>query len=182
MAEGKVEASLGRGFLRAENFRRLLDQGRGSLRSIELSSFGEPFLNPHLLEIFCIAHRGERTVTPVSGVDLLGRAVDRASQRTDAVFHQPFQHLGARIVQIDAPQSLSGILAARCWLDDKSLSVFTDDGVFTRQLKLARNSHGLIAAIFEKLERAYATLPKAICFVSTCASEDVPRGRHRFRQ
>ena len=69
-AEGKVDASLGRGFLRAENFRRVLDQGKGSLKSIELSNFGEPFLNPHLLEIFRIAHERGVALTISNGANL----------------------------------------------------------------------------------------------------------------
>ena len=69
-AEGKVDTLLGRGFLRAENFRRLLDQGGESLRSIELSNFGEPFLNPELLEIFRIAHERQVRLTINNGANL----------------------------------------------------------------------------------------------------------------
>jgi MoaA/NifB/PqqE/SkfB family radical SAM enzyme len=65
-----VGASLGRGFLRPENFRRLLDQGEGSLRSIELSNFGEPFLNPNLLEIFRIAYERGVALTINNGANL----------------------------------------------------------------------------------------------------------------
>jgi hypothetical protein len=39
----------------------------------------------------------------------------------------------------------------RCRLNDKPLPLFTDNCVLAGQLKLARNSHGLIAPIFEKL-------------------------------
>jgi hypothetical protein len=69
-ADGRVDASLGTGFLRAENFVRLLDQSRGSLRSIELSNFGEPFLNPDLLEIFRIAHERDVALTIFNGANL----------------------------------------------------------------------------------------------------------------
>jgi MoaA/NifB/PqqE/SkfB family radical SAM enzyme len=79
-AEGKVDASLGRGFLRAENFRRLLDQGKGVLKSIELSNFGEPFLNPELLEIFRIAHVRRRLSRWVATEDAVTDPVAPSSQ------------------------------------------------------------------------------------------------------
>ena len=69
-ADGRVNSSLGRGFLRAENFGRLLDQSQGSLRSIELSNFGEPFLNPELLEIFRIAKERDVALTIFNGANL----------------------------------------------------------------------------------------------------------------
>lgn len=69
-AEGMVDASLGRGYLRAGDFRRLLDQGQGSLRSIELSNFGEPFLNPDLLDIMRIAHEQNVVLTINNGANL----------------------------------------------------------------------------------------------------------------
>jgi hypothetical protein len=56
--------------LRAENFGRLLDQSQGSLRSIELSNFGEPFLNPELLEIFRIAKERDVALTIFNGANL----------------------------------------------------------------------------------------------------------------
>jgi MoaA/NifB/PqqE/SkfB family radical SAM enzyme len=59
-ATGEVHQVLGKGFLHATDFIRLLDQGAGRIRVVELSNYGEPFLNPQLLDILRIA--GERGV------------------------------------------------------------------------------------------------------------------------
>jgi len=69
-AEGRIDAALGRGFLRADNFRRLLDQAGGSLQSVELSNFGEAFFNPQLLDIFQIAHERNVSLTINNGANL----------------------------------------------------------------------------------------------------------------
>lgn len=69
-AEGKTFEVLGKGFLRAEDFRRLLDQGGERLRSVELSNFGEPFLNPQLLDIFRIGHERGVELTINNGANL----------------------------------------------------------------------------------------------------------------
>jgi hypothetical protein len=61
--------AVGGGFLKFENFRKLLDDNPG-LKSIELSNFGEIFLNPALLSIFELAHQRGVTLTANNGVNL----------------------------------------------------------------------------------------------------------------
>lgn len=56
---GAIDAAVGKGFLRAADFRKLLDN-TPTLRHIELSNYGEIFLNPELLEI--MAHAQEKGV------------------------------------------------------------------------------------------------------------------------
>jgi hypothetical protein len=46
-----IHPAVGSGFLRLDDFRRLIDENP-SLAAIELSNFGEIFLNPQLLQIF----------------------------------------------------------------------------------------------------------------------------------
>lgn len=47
---GTIRDSIGTGLLRFDDFRRLIDANPG-VRSVELSNWGEIFLNPHLLRI-----------------------------------------------------------------------------------------------------------------------------------
>jgi MoaA/NifB/PqqE/SkfB family radical SAM enzyme len=54
-----IDPVVGKGFLRADDFRKLLDDNP-SLTHVELSNYGEIFLNPELLEI--MAHAQERGV------------------------------------------------------------------------------------------------------------------------
>src|SRR5260370_34990480 len=50
-----IHPAVGSGFLRLEDFRRLLDENP-SLAYIELSNYGEIFLNPRLVQIPQLAH------------------------------------------------------------------------------------------------------------------------------
>lgn len=60
---------VGKGFLKAANFRKLVDDNP-SITHIELSNYGEIFLNPELLEIMAYAHdRGVR-LSADNGVNL----------------------------------------------------------------------------------------------------------------
>jgi MoaA/NifB/PqqE/SkfB family radical SAM enzyme len=61
--------AVGAGLLKFENFRKLLDDNPG-LKSIELSNWGEIFLNPVLLSILELAHQRGVTLTAANGVNL----------------------------------------------------------------------------------------------------------------
>jgi MoaA/NifB/PqqE/SkfB family radical SAM enzyme len=67
--ERAIDAVIGKGFLRFEDFRRLLDLNP-SLQRIELSNYGEVFLNPHLLRILEYAHCKGVSLTLANGVNL----------------------------------------------------------------------------------------------------------------
>jgi MoaA/NifB/PqqE/SkfB family radical SAM enzyme len=53
---GAIDAAVGRGFLRLDDFRNLVDRNP-SVKRIEISNYGEIFLNPQLLQILEYAHR-----------------------------------------------------------------------------------------------------------------------------
>ena len=61
--------AVGGGFLRFEDFRKLLDDNPG-LQHIELSNYGEIFLNPALLSVLELAHERGVTLSAVNGVNL----------------------------------------------------------------------------------------------------------------
>src|SRR6516162_7442105 len=61
--------AVGGGFLRFENFRKLLD-GHPGLKRIELSNNGEIFLNPALLSMLELAHQRGVKLTADAGVNL----------------------------------------------------------------------------------------------------------------
>ena len=60
---------IGKGFLPFDNFRRFVDNSP-KIRLIELSNFGEIFLNPELLEMFRYAYRKKVHLTAFNGVNL----------------------------------------------------------------------------------------------------------------
>lgn len=66
---GAIHPAVGSGFLEAADFRRLLDRNPW-VRQIELSNFGEIFLNPELLDIIREAWSRQVTLTAVNGVNL----------------------------------------------------------------------------------------------------------------
>lgn len=66
---GAIDAAVGKGFLRAADFRRLLD-ATPTLQHIELSNYGEIFLNPELLEIMACAQEKGVTLAADNGVNL----------------------------------------------------------------------------------------------------------------
>jgi MoaA/NifB/PqqE/SkfB family radical SAM enzyme len=68
-ATGAIDQAIPRGFLRAADFRDLLDK-HSWLQSVELSNYGEPFLNPQLREILEIADRHGVAVTITNGANL----------------------------------------------------------------------------------------------------------------
>ena len=68
-ATGATRAALGRGYLRARDFENLLDASPW-VRTVELSNYGEMFLNPDLLRIMNAAQERGVTLTANNGVNL----------------------------------------------------------------------------------------------------------------
>jgi len=66
---GAIHPAIGNGFLRFDNFRRLIDENP-SLARVELSNYGEAFLNPHLLDILQYADAKAVAITLSNGVNL----------------------------------------------------------------------------------------------------------------
>lgn len=64
-----IEPAVGSGFLTAANFRKLVDRNP-AVTEIELSNYGEIFLNPELLEIIAYAHERGVTLSADNGVNL----------------------------------------------------------------------------------------------------------------
>ncbi len=67
--EGKVREGLGTGLLSAAGLQRLLDENPG-VGSLELSNWGEIFLNPELPDLLRIAWERRVDVTAANGVNL----------------------------------------------------------------------------------------------------------------
>lgn len=68
-AAGDIDAVVGRGNLDPEHFGRLLADNP-TLQTVELSNYGEVFLNPHLLSIFEIAKARGVALTILNGANL----------------------------------------------------------------------------------------------------------------
>lgn len=66
---GAISPAIGSGFLRATDFRELLERNP-QVREIELSNYGEIFLNPELSEILRIAHERGVGLLAQNGVNL----------------------------------------------------------------------------------------------------------------
>jgi MoaA/NifB/PqqE/SkfB family radical SAM enzyme len=66
---GAIHPAVGSGFLKFEDFQRLLDLNP-NLERIEISNYGEVFLNPHLLKILEYADRKGVSITMENGVNL----------------------------------------------------------------------------------------------------------------
>jgi MoaA/NifB/PqqE/SkfB family radical SAM enzyme len=66
---GVIHPAVGSGFLRLDDFRNLLDENP-FVTSIELSNYGEIFLNPQLLQILELAHERNVALTAANGVNL----------------------------------------------------------------------------------------------------------------
>ncbi len=66
---GHIHPAVGSGFLKLADFRRLLDENP-QIRRIELSNYGEIFLNPALPEILREGHRRGVAMTAKNGVNL----------------------------------------------------------------------------------------------------------------
>jgi MoaA/NifB/PqqE/SkfB family radical SAM enzyme len=66
---GHTKAAIGGGFLKPEDFRALLD-ANPAVREVELSNYGEMFLNPALPEILAVAFSRGVATTAVNGANL----------------------------------------------------------------------------------------------------------------
>jgi N-terminal region of glycosyl transferase group 7/N-terminal domain of galactosyltransferase len=64
-----IDPAVGRGFLSFENFRRLLDRNPQVMR-VELSNYGEAFLNPHLVQMLEYANARGVAVEIANGANL----------------------------------------------------------------------------------------------------------------
>lgn len=64
-----IHPAVGSGFLRPEDFHKLLDENP-AVKAVELSNYGEIFLNPRLLEILKLAHDRNVAVMASNGVNL----------------------------------------------------------------------------------------------------------------
>jgi molybdenum cofactor biosynthesis enzyme MoaA len=67
--DGSIDRVVGKGFLKSDDFRAFLDRNP-SVRIVELSNYGEIFINPQLLEILKIAHERKVALTALNGVNL----------------------------------------------------------------------------------------------------------------
>jgi MoaA/NifB/PqqE/SkfB family radical SAM enzyme len=67
--EKLVAGAAGRGWLRAADFRRLLEENP-RIQEVELANYGEMFLNPELLQIMEIAHARGVRLTADTGANL----------------------------------------------------------------------------------------------------------------
>ena len=65
---GEIGRNLGSGFLTLERFRRIV--GGGTIEHVEISNWGEIFLNPHLVEILEYAFRKNIKLTADNGANL----------------------------------------------------------------------------------------------------------------
>jgi MoaA/NifB/PqqE/SkfB family radical SAM enzyme len=68
-ATGAIKEAIGSGFLQLDDFRNLLDQNP-ALKEIELSNYGEIFLNPQILDILELAHARKVILAATNGVNL----------------------------------------------------------------------------------------------------------------
>ena len=68
-ATGELYKHVALGFLRFDNFKLLIDENPG-VRKIELSNFGEIFLNPQLPKIIQYAHENNVQLSAGNGANL----------------------------------------------------------------------------------------------------------------
>jgi MoaA/NifB/PqqE/SkfB family radical SAM enzyme len=68
-ADGRTRAGLGQGHLKLAEFRALLERNPG-IAHVELSNYGEMFLNPQLVELLQCAYESNVTVSAGNGVNL----------------------------------------------------------------------------------------------------------------
>lgn len=66
---GAIHPAVGSGFLRFDDFRKLLDSAP-ALKRVEISNYGEVFLNPQLLRVLEYAHQKGVTITIGNGANL----------------------------------------------------------------------------------------------------------------
>jgi len=66
---GAIHPAVGSGFLKFEDFRKLIDLNP-HLKKIEISNYGEVFLNPQLIDILEYAHRKHVWISIANGANL----------------------------------------------------------------------------------------------------------------
>jgi molybdenum cofactor biosynthesis enzyme MoaA len=66
---GHIHPAIGSGFLKFDDFRRLVDSSP-RLREVEISNYGEVFLNPELLRILQYAHQNDVVISIANGANL----------------------------------------------------------------------------------------------------------------
>jgi MoaA/NifB/PqqE/SkfB family radical SAM enzyme len=66
---GHIHPAIGSGFLKFDDFRELL-QSNPELEQVEISNYGEVFLNPHLLRILEFAHQEKVAISIGNGANL----------------------------------------------------------------------------------------------------------------
>ncbi len=100
---GAIRPTIGSGYLRLEDFKCLIESSP-FVRKVELSNYGEVFLNPKLLQIMRYAHQRGIELTAMNGVNLntvkdevleglveyqfkgLSCSIDGASQETYSIY------------------------------------------------------------------------------------------------
>ena len=65
---GEIDAAVGKGFLAYKNFKRLIDDNP-EIKTVELSNFGEIFINPQIVDIIQYAHYKGVDLTAKNGVN-----------------------------------------------------------------------------------------------------------------
>lgn len=91
-AAGEIKKSIGSGSLAPEDFARMLD-ANPSIAHVELSNWGEIFLNKRLPEIMQIAYERDVALTAANGVNL--NTVKR--ETLEALVRYRFKHLSCSI-------------------------------------------------------------------------------------
>lgn len=66
---GDIDQAVGKGYLKPEQFKKLIESSP-FLKHVELSNYGEIFLNPGLIEIMAFAHEKGITLSAANGVNL----------------------------------------------------------------------------------------------------------------
>jgi hypothetical protein len=112
----------GTGFLQIEDFKRLLSNNP-TLREIELSNWGEVFLNPHFSEILEFAYRARVKITILNGVNL--------------------NHASDKALEALVKYQLSEMVVALDGACDKTYSVYRKRGNFDRVIANVKKINAL---------------------------------------
>lgn len=91
-AQGIIQENIGGGFLRFQNFKKLIDENPSVLH-VELSNWGEIFLNPDLPEIMAYAYEKSVALTASNGTNL--NTVKK--ETLEALVKYKFRHINCSI-------------------------------------------------------------------------------------
>ncbi|MGL6345011.1 MAG: radical SAM/SPASM domain-containing protein [Waterburya sp.] len=91
-AQGIIQKNIGGGFLRFQNFKKLIDENPSVLH-VELSNWGEIFLNPDLPKIMAYAYEKSVALTASNGTNL--NTVKK--ETLEALVKYKFRHLNCSI-------------------------------------------------------------------------------------